>query len=385
MQNLKEFNFKGKKVVLRTDYDVPLNQDGEIIDDYRIKASLPTIEYLQGQGAKEIFLVAHMGRPVLRPREKFSNIQAGNVRLGLGVVALKLKELLGIDSESLNTKEIKELGIPAYIVTRGLYLIENIRFDWRETMNDGEFGRQLAKLGDYYVYDAFAVSHRAHSSTAAAIKEARVALPGFQLMSEIEHLDQLKTEIKHPFVCVLGGAKAKSKIPVMQELIDSVDLFLLGGVIANTFLKSQGIDIKRSTVELDSQAMASELVRQAPQKFLLPEDYVWQNGKIMDIGQKARQTFKQKIAEAKTIFWNGTVGVTSLNAQDFKFGSEDVARAIAANQQALTIISGGDTVGFINEIGLNIHQFTFASTGGGATLSYLAGEKLPALEELKRK
>ncbi|MCA9388181.1 phosphoglycerate kinase [Candidatus Berkelbacteria bacterium] len=385
MQNLKEFNFKGKKVVIRTDYDVPLNQDGEIVDDYRIKASLPTIEYLQSQGVKEIYLVAHLGRPVLRPREKFSNIQAGNVRLGLGAVALRLKELLNIDSESLNTKEIKPLGIPAYIITRGVYLLENIRFDWRETDNNGELGRQLAQLGDYYIYDAFAVAHRTHASTAAAIKEARVALPGLQLLSEIDHLDQLKTEIKHPFVCVLGGAKAKSKIPVMQELIDSVDTFLLGGVIANTFLKAEGVDVKRSTVELAEVKESADLIKQAPQKFVLPEDYTWQSGKIMDIGQKARQNFKQKIHDAKTIFWNGTVGVTSLNAQDFKFGSEEVARAIATNQQALKIISGGDTVGFVNEIGLNLHQFSFVSTGGGATLKYLAGEKLPAMEELKRK
>ncbi len=382
MRTVRELEPKGRVVVVRTDFDVPMSAEGTILDDYRIRAALPTITYLKDSGAKQIILISHLGRPVVRPREKFERIKAGNPRLSLEPVAWRLKELLGETSETLSTRQLGEFPLPAFIVTRGVYLVENIRFDWREAENDGVFGRSIAHLGDTFVYDAFAVAHRAHASTAGATKEAREPAAGLRLLQEVGSLAKLSIEINHPYVCVLGGSKVSTKLPVIDRLAPHVDTFLLGGVMANTFAKAQGMDTKRSTVELEQLNAAETLLRTHPSKFVLPEDYVWQNQKIMDIGPKTRERYIEILASAQMIFWNGTVGVTSLTAQDFKFGTQDIAKAIAANQQALTIVSGGDTVGTINEAEIDLAKYSFVSTGGGATLEFIAGLRLPALDAL---
>lgn len=379
---MRELDVQGKTVVVRCDFDVPMEQDGTISDDYRIEQALPTILGLQEQGAAHLYLIAHLSQPVSRPRETVANVATGNPRLTLAPVAVLLRELLGEHIDELETIQIQGTQLPAFPITPTITLLENLRFDWREAKNDPSFAEELAALGDSYVYDAFAVAHRDHASTVGALHHTAEAAAGIHLLKEVGQLSKLDEAIQHPYCVILGGAKIETKLPVIERLIDRVDTFLLGGVMANTFAKGQGFDIKRSTVELEQVGLAIELYKQYPEKFVLPTDYVWQNDKIMDIGTETRERFKQVIAGAKTIFWNGTVGVTSLTAQEFTFGTNDIAQAIADNKEALTIVSGGDTVGQINEIGIPLDHYSFVSTGGGATMEFLAGKELPALKAL---
>ncbi|MBI2589942.1 phosphoglycerate kinase [Candidatus Berkelbacteria bacterium] len=383
MKQLSETDVQGKYVVARVDFDDPLTPTGQLASDVRMRACLPTIEYLRTHGAKRIILVSKLGRPVMRPKERVELIQAGNPRLSLKPVALHLKTLLGLQPEKLGETFIENFPLPAYIIDKGLHLFENIRFDWREGANDDLFAADLASLGDLYVFDAFAMAHRAEASTVGVAKHIPI-VAGFQLAKEIENLSKLNARIQHPFMLVLGGAKTETKLPLIERFFDRADLFLLGGVMANTFAKAQGINVKRSTVDDNQLEKANGFYKRDPSKFALPSDFVWQNEKTMDLGSKTRDMFKERLASAKTIFWNGTLGVTSLTAQEFKFASLDIARSIANNQSALTIVSGGDTIGFLDEQKVDFNQFTFVSTGGGATLEFLAGLKLPALEILDR-
>ena len=382
MKSIRDINVQGKTVVVRADFDVPMAPDGTIVDDYRIQKALPTILGLQEQGAKHITIIAHLGQPVGRPRELVEHVESGNPRLSMKPIAHRLREILGEPTDDLEAIRLPGIDLPAYPITTTITLLENLRFDWRETKNDPVFAEELAALGDIYVYDAFAVAHRNHASTTTALVKTAELAAGIHLIEEVTSLSKLHANIQHPYCVVLGGAKIESKLPVIEQLLENVDNFLLAGVMSNTFAKGQGFDIKRSAVELDQVGLAIELYRQAPEKFVLPEDYVWQNDKIMDVGLRTREKFKQVIAEAKTIFWNGTLGVTSLSAQDFTFGTDDVANAIASNRDALSIVSGGDTVGQVNRAGINLDQFSFVSTGGGATLEFLAGKELPALKAL---
>lgn len=369
-------------MVVRADFDVPFTPDGAIADDYRIQKALPTILGLQEQGAKHIYLIAHLGQPVGRPRELVATVTLGNPRLTMEPIAQRLREILGEHVDELGTIRLQGIDLPAYPISPTITLLENLRFDWREAKNDPEFAEELASLGDYYVYDAFAVAHRDHASTVGAIGQSAMSVAGIHLFEEVTSLSKLNNSIQHPYCVILGGAKIESKLPVIEQLIEQVDTFLLGGVMANTFAKGQGYDIKRSTVELEQVGLAIDLYKQYPEKFLLPEDYVWQNEKIMDVGLQTREKFKQAIANAKTIFWNGTLGVTSLTAQEFTFGTNDIAQAIADNKDALTIVSGGDTVGQVNEANISLDNYSFVSTGGGATMEFLAGKELPALKAL---
>ncbi len=382
MNSVRDLAIQGKTVVVRADFDVPLTPDGAIDDGYRIEKALPTILSLQEQGAAHIYLLAHLGQPVGRPRELVEHVRAGNPRLSLAPVAERLRELLGEPADTVEPVPIEGLDLPGFPVTPTITLVENLRFDWRETKNDPGFAADLAALGDCYVYDAFAVAHREHASTVGAIAAAASHAAGFHLFEEVIALSKLHEHIEHPYVAILGGAKIETKLPVIERLLEQVDTFLLGGVMANTFAKSQGVDIKRSSVEPEQIALAVELFKQYPAKFVLPTDYVWQNDKIMDIGTDTRERFKQVIGGAKTVFWNGTVGVTSLTAQEFSFGTNDIAAAIAANRDALTVVSGGDTVAQVNEAGVDLARYTFVSTGGGATMEFLAGKELPALKAL---
>ena len=382
MKRIHDLDVHGKTVVVRADFDVPFTPDGAIADDYRIQKALPTILGLQEQGAKHIYLIAHLGQPVGRPREQVATVTLGNPRLTMEPIAQRLREILGEHIDDLGTIRIQGMDLPAYPISPTITLLENLRFDWREAKNDPAFAEELAALGDCYIYDAFAVAHREHASTVGAIKQSAEAAAGIHLVEEVASLSKLSVSIEHPYCVILGGAKIESKLPVIEQLIDHVDTFLLGGVMANTFAKGQGFDIKRSTVELEHVGLAVELYMQHPEKFVLPEDYVWQNEKIMDVGLHTREKFKQAIAAAKTIFWNGTLGVTSLTAQEFTFGTNDIAQAIADNKDALTIVSGGDTVGQVNAAKISLDNYSFVSTGGGATMEFLAGKTLPALKTL---
>lgn len=383
MKRLQNIDVKGKHVVVRVDFDDPIRPNGTLESDFRIRASLPTIEYLQSHGAKQIVLVSKLGRPVVRPREQIETIIAGNPRLSIKPVALYLRELMGKASERLTLRHMEDFPLPAYVIDRGLYLLENIRFDWRESANNPDFAKQLAGLGDLYVYEAFAMSGSPPEASTVGVIPFTEFVAGLQVQREIESLDKLQTELTSPFVMILGGAKTETKLPVIEHLLDKVDSILLGGVMANTFAKSQGIDIKRSVVDDKLLSIANQLYKRDPNKFVLPSDYIWQHDKIMDIGEQARVEFALKIQSAKTIFWNGTLGVTSMSARDFAYGSLEIAKAIAANRSATSIICGGDTVGLLQAQSIELGQYTFISTGGGATLKFLAGEQLPVLQALK--
>ncbi|MBI4032316.1 phosphoglycerate kinase [Candidatus Berkelbacteria bacterium] len=381
MTRLQDIEVKGKYVVVRLDLNVPLS-GGNIVSDFRIRAALPTITYLQEHGAKQIVLLSHLGRPVGRPKSNPDMIRAGNPTLSLAPVAKRLRDLLGTATETLTERVIEDFPLPVFILTRGLYLAENLRFDWREEENDPIFAAEIAALGDCFVFDAFSVAHRAHASTAGVMQHTTAAVAGLRLQEEVATLEQLSTTVAHPFVAVLGGAKMKTKLPVLQRLIGQVDQILLGGVMANTFAKALDVDVRQSVIEPDEVTRAGTLAKEYPDKVVLPQDYTWNGDKIVDIGPTTRQAFTETIGSAKTVFWNGTLGLTSTPSQEFKYGSLDIARAMMDNRSALTIVSGGDTVGLLEAEGLDLSKLSFVSTGGGATLKFLAGESLPALVAL---
>lgn len=382
MKKLQDVDVTGKHVVVRVDFDDPIRPDGTLESDFRLRACLPTIEYLRSHGAKQIVLVSKLGRPVVRPREHVDNIIQGNPNLTMEPVAKHLRKILGKSTDRLTVRQIEDFPLPAYVIDRGLYLLENIRFDWREGANDPDFAKELASLGDVYVFEAFAMLASPPEASTAGVVPFTEFVAGLQVQREVETLGKLQQDIQHPYVIVLGGAKTETKLPVIDRLFDSADALLLGGVMANTFAKSQGIDVKRSVVDDAQLSVANQLYKRDPNKFLVPRDYVWQNEKIMDIGEQARVEFALKIQSAKTIFWNGTLGVTSISARDFAFGSLEIAKAIAANRAATSIICGGDTVGLLQEQSINLSDYTFVSTGGGSTLKFLAGEELPVLQAL---
>lgn len=381
MKQLSQTKVSDQRVVVRGDLDVPLNSEGEIISDFRLRALLPSLDYLLKEGAKEVIIIAHLGRPVVRPRERIELIREGNPRLSMIGIAQVLAKLLKI-KQDITEIQIDNFKLPAFAIGPKIKIIENIRFDDRESKGDEALAEEIAALGDIFVYDAFAVAHRDHASTSKTIKKIKT-VAGFQLVKEVEALEKLIDNTEEPYVMVLGGAKVETKMPIIERLVDQVDTFLLGGIMANNFAKAQGEDIKNSAYEGEFVELAAELYKDNPEKFLIPEDFVWQGPRIMDIGSKSRKKFIDSIAKAKTVFWNGTVGVTSLTAQDYKFGSLDIAGAMAANKTAFTVVSGGDTVGLLEEQGLDFNSYSFISTGGGATLEFLGGKELPALKALK--
>jgi phosphoglycerate kinase len=374
MRNLHQANLTNQRVLLRVDFNVPLKEIGEkkelqVADDTRIKAALPTIKYLLSKKAK-LIIVTHLGRPEGHFRAK----------LVLDPVTLRMQKLLGrivIKCASLDQEEMRDnledLQV-GEIVT-----LPNIRFFKGEEQNDLVFARKLAELADLFVNDAFAVSHRQHASCYGVTKYLP-SYPGFLMEKEIKTLDHLITHPKHPFVCILGGAKVSEKILVLENLLSKVDYFLLGGIMANTFLKASGLGLKRSTVAEDRINYAKKILAKAKDKIFLSCDYEWDGGKIADIGPQTLKHFKSVIKNAKTIFWNGNLGVTE--KPDFIYGSLELAKAITQTE-ATTVAAGGDTIGFLAQMNL-AQKFSFISTGGGATLEYLAGLNLPGIEALKK-
>ncbi|MGI6103227.1 MAG: phosphoglycerate kinase [Patescibacteria group bacterium] len=384
MKTLHDTPVRGARVVVRIDCDVPVSARGTIEGDLRLRAAIPTIEYLRDNGAARIVLVGHLGRPVSRPRQAPSQVAAGNARLSLEPVAHHLRTLLGFPHTELELepRRLEGMSLPAYPLGQSIFLLENLRFDPRETQDDRTLARELAGLGDLYVFDAFAVAHRTHASTVGAIQEAKVAVAGIQFERELAMLGQATKAAGKPFVCVLGGAKVETKLPIIEHLLDTVDSFLLGGVMANTFAGALGTEIGRSVADAERMVLAKTLYDRAPDKFVLPEDYVWQGDKILDIGAKTRDTFTEVLKGAKTIFWNGTMGMTSTTARDFRIGTVAVARAIADNEAAHSVVSGGDTVALLTEEELSLDRYRFVSMGGGSTLAFMAGETLPAVAAL---
>ena len=394
-KTVRDLDVAGKKVLVRVDFNVPLNDKGEITDDTRITASLPTIQYLLEQKAA-VILMAHLGRP------------KGQVKpeLSLAPVAKHLGKLLGKKILFAPDCVGEAAKAAASKLKAGhILLLENLRFHKEEEKNDMEFAEQLASLADLYVNDGFGVSHRAHASV-EGVTHFLPAAAGFLLEKEIQYVGQAVTNPLHPFVAIIGGAKVSDKIGVISNLLDKVDTLLIGGGMANTFLAAQGHKMGKSLVEEDKLELAKELLAKAKKnkvKLLLPTDLVMaaafapdaahvtegvkhlnQEYMALDIGSETSKAYAEALAEAKMIVWNGPMGVFEMDA--FCKGTEAVAKAVAKSR-AVSIVGGGDSVAAIEKLGL-AKRITHISTGGGASLEYLEGKVLPgvaALDDLRRK
>ena len=392
---VRDLDVAGKKVLVRVDFNVPLNDKGEITDDTRITASLPTIQYLLEQKAA-VILMAHLGRPKGQVKPELSLAPVAK-HLGklLGKKILFAPDCVGEAAQAAASK-LK----PGHIL-----LLENLRFHKEEEKNDMEFAEKLASLADLYVNDGFGVSHRAHASV-EGVTHFLPAAAGFLLEKEIQYVGQAVTNPLHPFVAIIGGAKVSDKIGVISNLLDKVDTLLIGGGMANTFLAAQGYKMGKSLVEEDKLDLAKELLAKAKKNkvnMLLPTDLVMaaafapdaehvtekvknlnQAYMALDIGAETSKAYAEALADAKMIVWNGPMGVFEMDA--FCKGTEAVAKAVAKSR-ATSIVGGGDSVAAIEKLGL-AKRITHISTGGGASLEYLEGKVLPgvaALDDLRRK
>ena len=394
-KTVRDLDVAGKKVLVRVDFNVPLNDKGEITDDTRITASLPTIQYLLEQKAA-VILMAHLGRPKGQVKPELSLAPVAK-HLGklLGKKILFAPDCVGEAAQAAASK-LK----PGHIL-----LLENLRFHKEEEKNDMEFAEKLASLADLYVNDGFGVSHRAHASV-EGVTHFLPAAAGFLLEKEIQYVGQAVTNPLHPFVAIIGGAKVSDKIGVISNLLDKVDTLLIGGGMANTFLAAQGYKMGKSLVEEDKLDLAKELLAKAKKNkvnMLLPTDLVMaaafapdaehvtekvknlnQAYMALDIGAETSKAYAEALADAKMIVWNGPMGVFEMDA--FCKGTEAVAKAVAKSR-ATSIVGGGDSVAAIEKLGL-AKRITHISTGGGASLEYLEGKVLPgvaALDDLRCK
>lgn len=394
-KTVRDLDVAGKTVLVRVDFNVPLNDKGEITDDTRITASLPTIQYLLEQKAA-VILMAHLGRPKGQVKPELSLAPVAK-HLGklLGKKILFAPDCVGEAAQAAASK-LK----PGHIL-----LLENLRFHKEEEKNDMDFAEKLASLADLYVNDGFGVSHRAHASV-EGVTHFLPAAAGFLLEKEIQYVGQAVTNPLHPFVAIIGGAKVSDKIGVISNLLDKVDTLLIGGGMANTFLAAQGYKMGKSLVEEDKLDLAKELLAKAKKNkvnMLLPTDLVMaaafapdaehvtekvknlnQAYMALDIGAETSKAYAEALADAKMIVWNGPMGVFEMDA--FCKGTEAVAKAVAKSR-ATSIVGGGDSVAAIEKLGL-AKRITHISTGGGASLEYLEGKVLPgvaALDDLRRK
>jgi phosphoglycerate kinase len=391
-KTVKDIDIKGKRVLVRVDFNVPLDENGNITDDTRIVAALPTIEYILNQNAS-VILMSHLGRPKGEVKEN----------LRLNPVAKRLEELLKKPVKKLNDcigKEVEEAS--KNIKPGDVILLENLRFHKEEEKNDEEFAKKLASLGDVYVNDAFGAAHRAHASV-AAITKFLPSVAGFLLAKEIYYLGNLLKNPERPFIVILGGAKISTKIGVINNLLDKVDKMLIGGGMTFTFLKSKGLNIGTSIVETEKEVEAFEILRKAQneeKEIVLPDDVVVadeikedaktkvvdiyqipDNMSGVDIGPKTIKKFKKIINEAKTIFWNGPMGVFEIDK--FAEGTKEIAKAVA-NSNAVTVVGGGDSISALKKFNL-LDKITHVSTGGGASLEFVEGKPLPGIVSLQDK
>ncbi|NLY30534.1 MAG: phosphoglycerate kinase [Firmicutes bacterium] len=386
---VKDLDVKGKRVFVRVDFNVPMDENQNITDDKRIRAALPTIQYLIDQGAR-VILASHLGRPKDKPEDKFR----------MDPVAKRLAELLGKEVAKVDDCIGPEVEKAVSELKDGdVLLLENVRFYPGEKKNDPEFAKSLASLAEIYVNDAFGAAHRAHAST-AGVAQYLPAAAGFLLQKEIEVMGKALEDPERPFVAILGGAKVADKIGVIKNLLEKVDTLIIGGGMAYTFLKAQGHEIGTSLLDADSLELAKELMETAKErgvKFLLPVDIViadrfaadaayevvpadgmradWMG---MDIGPKTVELFSQEIKSAKTVVWNGPMGVFEM--PNFAKGTQAIAQ-VMADSDALTIIGGGDSAAAVDQAGL-ADKLSHVSTGGGASLEFLEGKALPGVEAL---
>lgn len=390
-KTLKDLDLKGKKVFCRVDFNVPM-ADGEVSDDTRIKAALPTIEYLTEQGAI-LILASHLGRPKGEVVEE----------LRLDPIAKRLSDLLGKEVTKTDAVYGKEVNEALSRMSDGdILLIENVRFEAGEEKNDETLAQAFAEIADVYVNDAFGAAHRAHAST-AGVAQKLPAAAGFLMEKEIDVLGKALEDPDRPFTAIIGGAKVKDKIGVIDHLLDKVDNLLIGGGLSYTFIKAQGHEIGKSLLEEDKIDVAKQFLEKAKEKgvrFVIPEDVVIAdqfskdaNTKIvatdeipadwegLDIGPKTRDTFREIVAESKLVIWNGPMGVFEFNA--FAGGTQAVSEALAETN-GYTVIGGGDSAAAVEKFGF-AEQMDHVSTGGGASLEFMEGKELPGLQALDDK
>ena len=386
-KTIKDIDWAGKRAVVRCDFNVPL--DGDVItDDIRIRAALPSIEYLLENGAS-VVLMSHLGRPKGEPKPEFS----------LAPVAKRLAELTGKEVKFVPSDVVVDDNVKAAakdLKAGEMLLIENVRYKAGETKNDPEFAKELSELGDIFVQDAFGSAHRAHSST-AGIADYIPAVSGFLIEKELKFLGEAVNNPKRPFAAIMGGAKVKDKIPVITNLLDKVDILIIGGGMAYTFFKSQGYSIGKSLLDEEGLELAGEILKMAADKgvkFMLPVDVVaadeFSNDSPygvydvdsipddkmgLDIGPETIKLYTDALKTAKTVVWNGPMGVFEMD--NFAVGTKAIAECLA-EIDATTVIGGGDSAAAVAKFGL-ADKMTHISTGGGASLEFLEGKELPGI------
>ena len=393
LRDLPKESLKNQRVLVRVDYNVPI-ENGRVSDDTRIRATLETLQLLSAAGARTI-LVSHLGRPKGKWNDEFS----------LRPIAERLRELIGKPVQFVPDVVGAEASAAAdALPAGGFLLLENVRFLPGEETNDPKLSEALAGLADVYVNDAFGAAHRAHASTCGVAeilkKDGKPAVAGLLMNRELEFLGAALATAERPFVAVLGGSKISGKIDVIENLLPRVDSLLIGGAMANTFFRAMGLDTGSSLIEEDRIDLARELLERGGEKVLLPVDCIvageakagvrnWvlardavpPEGKILDIGPKSVATFRDRIERAKTILWNGPVGM--FEVPEFSHGTDGVAHAVAdaTARGATTIVGGGDTAAAVESVGL-ADRMTHVSTGGGASLEFLEGKTLPGVAML---
>ena len=387
-KTVRDINLKGKKVLVRCDFNVPLDENFNITDNRRIVGALPTIKYLLDNDCK-IILCSHLGRPKGQVKKEFS----------LAPVAKELSRLLGKEvklADDIIGESAKTLT--ANMKNGDIVLLENVRFDAREEANDPEFAKELASLAEVYVNDAFGTAHRAHSST-AGVAAYLPAVSGFLMEKEINFLGTALENPARPFVAILGGKKVSDKIGVIDSLLEKVDTLMIGGGMAYTFFKSMGYNVGDSICELDKLDLAKELMEKAKAKgvkLMLPVDtrvgkefkedteskvvpytQIPDGWEGFDIGTETIEMYEEELKKAKTVIWNGPVGLFEFD--QFAIGTNSLAKCLGSLEGVTTIIGGGDSAAAIEKLGIG-DKFTHISTGGGASLEFLEGKKLPGVE-----
>jgi len=393
-RSIKDLPLKGRRVLMRVDFNVPI-KNGAITDETRIRASLPTIEYALSQGVKVLILCSHLGRPKGKPSPEFS----------LKPVAEKLSQILKRPvtfAEDCVGEPAKQAVASA--PDGGVVLLENLRFHPEEEKNDPGFAKQLAELADVYVNDAFGSAHRAHASTEGVVHQIKESAAGMLMAAELEHLGRVLERPDHPFIAILGGAKVSDKLEVIENLIPRVDALLIGGAMAYTFFKARGLPVGKSLVEDDLLGAAREIDARAKGRglrFELPVDHVVApkleagvptetlavgdaaigDRMGLDIGPKTIDTYRSVIGGAKTVIWNGPMGVFEIEA--FAKGTMEIAKAVASvsTSTGTTVIGGGDSIAAVAKAGVT-DRITHISTGGGASLEFLGGRELPGVAAL---